>query len=574
MKSDHIWSIMAKAYFTGVRILAHLLHLSLLSQLSKLSLSPLFGTSGLLLYRPLLVPSVFIISLFFFIKKRKRRLARYAEPLTLVYSAISLSIASMIGELLGPSLGPWNGPLVIDLVTLYPSIIGSSAVVSSVLLAASKGTKSAILLFLAVAATRLLTIFERALGRVLIPFLSVVLSGLSAKEQIVATAWASTTLLALSTPRWFKNVIGISVLFGGQWYLHTQAPALLPQSLASYEILASTFSTSGYVSVIDSSTDGLRLLRSDHSLLGGVFTAPPSNLLDEFLDKPWNDAEPVYSAFVMQEAIRLVSPPPKGTGNQNNALVIGLGIGSAASALIQHNVITDVVEFDPAVLAYAVKYFKFPLSRATLYIADGRQFVCDTAINGTRKYDYIIHDVFTGGVVAAELFTKEMWSDTQRVLSTDGVLAVNFGGDLTSWASKAMILTLVQGFRENGGHCRAFRDSESVSKARPGAEADFANVVVFCRHAGHELGFRDPVAADYLQSLVRHQALVPQHELRLAEYVGHHVGSNAGSFEEKSATFIITETDVAKVEQKLGQMAAQHWQIMNDVLNWSVWSQW
>jgi len=67
---------------------------------------------------------------------------------------------------------------------------------------------------------------------------------------------------------------------------------------------------------------------------------------------------------------------------------------------------------------FAEKYFGLP--RLNVFYQDGRAFIEES----TEKWDYIIHDVFTGGSVPTHLFTAEMWSAVKQRLSRDGVLMV------------------------------------------------------------------------------------------------------------------------------------------------------
>jgi spermidine synthase len=43
---------------------------------------------------------------------------------------------------------------------------------------------------------------------------------------------------------------------------------------------------------------------------------------------------------------------------------------------------------------------------------------------GPTKYDYIVHDVFTGGVEPVELFTLEFMEGLGSLLKDDGVIAI------------------------------------------------------------------------------------------------------------------------------------------------------
>lgn len=65
-----------------------------------------------------------------------------------------------------------------------------------------------------------------------------------------------------------------------------------------YSLIARQESYTGYISVLDNNKDGFRVMRCDHSLLGG-----------EWFPQPGHESqlrEPVYAIFVMLEAVRLV----------------------------------------------------------------------------------------------------------------------------------------------------------------------------------------------------------------------------------------------------------------------------
>lgn len=93
----------------------------------------------------------------------------------------------------------------------------------------------------------------------------------------------------------------------------------------------------------------------------------------------------------------------------------------SARALQHHGVDIAIAEVDPAVYQYAREFFGVPSPSAGLFLEDARQTLHRPAL---EPFDYIIHDVFTGGAVPASLFTLEFWQDVKRVLRPDGVLAV------------------------------------------------------------------------------------------------------------------------------------------------------
>ena len=82
-----------------------------------------------------------------------------------------------------------------------------------------------------------------------------------------------------------------------------------------YRVIARQESVTGYVSVVDNVRDGYRVLRCDHSLLGGEWTRYPPGVNPKL-------REPIYAIFVMLEAVRLAQIeeghflPPKAENEQ------------------------------------------------------------------------------------------------------------------------------------------------------------------------------------------------------------------------------------------------------------------
>jgi spermidine synthase len=92
---------------------------------------------------------------------------------------------------------------------------------------------------------------------------------------------------------------------------------------------------------------------------------------------------------------------------------------------VAHGINTTVVELDPVVYQFAAEYFSLPAPHKVV-IEDATAFVeKSTAAGGDhRKYDYIIHDVFTGGAEPIGLFTQEFLQGLKAMLTVDGVIAI------------------------------------------------------------------------------------------------------------------------------------------------------
>jgi len=91
--------------------------------------------------------------------------------------------------------------------------------------------------------------------------------------------------------------------------------------LDGFTLLARHESLTGYISVLDNVKAGFRVMRCDHSLLGGEFIPPPGYT--------WIVKDPIYPIFTTLEAVRLVEadfsntlPAARTTADPPNALVM------------------------------------------------------------------------------------------------------------------------------------------------------------------------------------------------------------------------------------------------------------
>jgi spermidine synthase len=82
------------------------------------------------------------------------------------------------------------------------------------------------------------------------------------------------------------------------------------------------------------------------------------------------------------------------------------------------------VEIDPVVHKFATQYFNLPPNHIPV-IEDAVKFVKKAESSPNKpQYDYIVHDVFTGGAEPAELFTYEFLSGLSALLKEDGAIAI------------------------------------------------------------------------------------------------------------------------------------------------------
>lgn len=224
---------------------------------------------------------------------------------------------------------------------------------------------------------------------------------------------------------------------------------------------------------------------------------------------------------------------------------------------------------------FATQYFNLPSNHIPV-IQDAVQFVKNAQSSSkSPQYDYIVHDVFTGGAEPAELFTFEFLSGLHSLLKTDGVIAIvssnqhklygghvlikpsqNYAGDLTLYPTGLVVRTVQTVFPS----CRIFREEP----AGTGEEAKFTNMVLFCKKTKSRLQFRDPVPADYLRSDIRKSHLLPTHELDPAMFASY----------PKNGKPILVDKEVGRLHKFQDRSALAHWSIMRNVLPDAVWENW
>lgn len=315
-----------------------------------------------------------------------------------------------------------------------------------------------------------------------------------------------------------------------------------------FRLVARQESTTGYISVLDNIEDGFRVMRCDHSLLGGQWTQPSDNYEPAVKDS-------IYSVFAMLEAVRLVEDD-RGKARfdaKSKALVLGLGVGTTPAALISHGVETTIVEIDPIVHQFAMEYFHLPAKHKSV-IADAADFVeRSVGASEAQKYDYIVHDVFTGGVLPFNLFTVEFMRGLNTLLNEDGVIAINYAGDVSSYTAGLVVRTIRNVFPT----CRVFCESLE--------DSNFTNMVVFCKKSTvTPLKFREPIQADYLRSKFRETHLVPRREIDLSRF----------DRVEEGGQKILVAKELEHVKRFQDQGAIAHWKIMRSVLPAPVWEHW
>ena len=171
----------------------------------------------------------------------------------------------------------------------------------------------------------------------------------------------------------------------------------------NYEVVSEAESHYGWVRVVDQPNEKIRWLLSDSSSIGV------------------EDLETGESLLGYQTIIKHL---PRFNPLGSDALLIGLGSGHLDKSLRRHQVITDSIEIDPAVADAAIRHFNFKPS-GKLIVGDARYQINQLQ----KKYDFIIHDCFTGGSEPIHLLSLEMLTEIKSHLrNKQGILVLNFVG--------------------------------------------------------------------------------------------------------------------------------------------------
>jgi len=388
-------------------------------------------------------------------------------------------------------------------------------------------------------------------------------------------------LYALLLPSVLTWIALPSILFSLTFNVHvplSRPTAVLNSTLQSHSftLLDRAESVTGYISVLENTREHYRVMRADHSLLGGDWRLPSTSITPNHPVR-----SPIYSIFTTLEAIRLINPDdpnlPGIPDSTAHALNIGLGIGTAPSALIAHGIHTTILELDPVVARFATAYFDFPtpdtsnltktiITDAVDYITSASQ---TSSSQTTPKYDYVIHDVFTGGAEPVDLFTLEFFQSVSKIMTTQGVIAINYAGDLSTPSAGLVIRTI----KTVWASCRIFREDEAPpppqahsENGKPTEKGDFTNMVIFCKQKSQNnspLTFRDPIPADFLGSGARQKHLMPRWEIEDTFGDGDVDGKN-----------ILKRGQTAQLERLQTKSAVEHWEIMRGVMPREVWENW
>ncbi|KAF2149368.1 hypothetical protein K461DRAFT_281729 [Myriangium duriaei CBS 260.36] len=537
----------------------HVLVMSLHGALTQLMLSPTYGSLNATEHHSKIVfvgnmVGAFVMTFCPSYDSQVLRLRAWLPIIPFYFPVIQRLLLSSSND-----LGPANGPVVNELVTLMPFYLLSSMYLCAYLTTNLSDFKD----------HRWYVIFMIpavyfATGRVEARLL-VWLPKLALYSQYLTKIWLSLGFSVLGLAQ--SNLAIAATALPALSHTLQRNPHLewrpiraLPSvEKSGYSLIDRKESITGYISVLENNELAYRVLRCDHSLLGGEWL-----LTENAIAQGITGTEPVYAVFEMLEAVRLIETTNKKLDSEKKALVIGLGIGTAPKALLAHGIDTTIVELDPVVHEFATKYFDLP-NNHTAYLEDAIGWTQDQVTKNAPQYDFILHDVFTGGAEPLALFTYQFITNLQKMLKPNGVIAINYAGSVNARPSKQVLNTINNVFEER---CRMFRD---LVPDGDNPDSDFVNMVIFCLHPADSSDrekptFRKPVEADYLSSVSRRHQLLPKPENEL-------IFPSADDMSTERIT-MLTEANVDSFSSQQSDNAKKHWKVMREVVVPKVWEQW
>jgi hypothetical protein len=404
-------------------------------------LTPFFGV-GLYVWSALLVVTLGSLSLGYYVGGwLADRHSGAALPLELIFAGAGVAIAPVLRVPLLRVLDGADlrlGALVSALILFGPALCAMGMVsTTAVKLAVQGSSETGRTVGLVYAVSTLGSLFGTLMaGFWLVPNFPV--------SGILWTVALALVAMGLSGMRRSERGKAISVAVVALFLL----PLIdMDHAPGPWKILARRASLYGELSVVEDTSHEvpLRLLRADHSLIGAQ----------------WEGGVPAFEFVHVLESAVLAQPSAK------NALLIGLGIGSAAPYLIEQGIEVDVVELDPGVVDLAREHFGFQ-TNGQMFVQDARTLLrtLDT------RYDIIVHDTFTGGATPEHLLSLEVMQLLQLRLRPRGLLVLNLVGATqgeVSAATRAVDRTI----REAFPHVRLFRDG------LPKTEGRLRNLVFF-----------------------------------------------------------------------------------------------
>jgi hypothetical protein len=289
------------------------------SPLSQLTLAPVYGSIPSSVYHHEITSVIVLLAL-----TRNSLLSRYMPAKVEYYLPILASSIPLIQSYFfkySTQLGVEFGPIITEGLTYYPLLLLSTYSAARLLLDA----KIDQYLHAAMGSTilGLSTYGFFVLVRSKSMFLISQFFALSATFTRVSLQCVVGALFTILSPSKL-SLLAIPAMIHTTWlnphFVSPYTDALANSTLQAnqWNLLERAESNTGYISVLENLDAGYRVLRCDHSLLGGEWL-----ITDERRRQGITTSEPIYSVFEILEAVRLVETPhSKVPDNEKSALVV------------------------------------------------------------------------------------------------------------------------------------------------------------------------------------------------------------------------------------------------------------
>jgi hypothetical protein len=266
-----------------------------LSPVSQLNLFPVYGSIGAALHHQNGMSFTVVMAYITKVTLQRRGIAAGTKNWIAPWAYYALPLQWLLFKQ-SSILGPVKGPLVTEGLAYFPVLYLTCITTFFLLdeLPISSAT-SAVVSYGSFAAMEqgATKLIPQILGKS--DFFS--RSGLQLLGATVSALVTRSSMLAFAVPA------VLHTLFSNPHYYGPGPIKLLNETLAQqdFAILDRADSNTGYISVLESKKDGFRVLRCDHSLLGGEWL-----LTEERKALGYEDEETIYGVFTMLENVRIV----------------------------------------------------------------------------------------------------------------------------------------------------------------------------------------------------------------------------------------------------------------------------
>lgn len=289
------------------------------SPLSQLTLAPVYGSIPSSVFHHEITAIIVLLAL-----TRSSIFSRFMPAQVEYYIPILASSIPLIQTFLfkySTKLGVDVGPILTEGLTYYPLLLLSTYSAARVLLDAKidqylHASMGSTILGLSTYGFFVLVRSKSA-------FLISQLFAYSATVTRVSLQCIIGALFTILSPSKL-SLLAIPAMIHTTWFNphfmspHTDALANTTLQASQWNLLERAESNTGYISVLENLNAGYRVLRCDHSLLGGEWL-----ITDERRRQGITTSEPIYSVFEILEAVRLVETPQSNVPDgEKSALVV------------------------------------------------------------------------------------------------------------------------------------------------------------------------------------------------------------------------------------------------------------